>query len=464
MGFARFVGNYLFGQAPNGNGYAGNGWSSTSFNSLRPGDYIRYKKTSSHYGHSVIVASKSSSSITVLECNYDGNCGISWTRSISKSTLDGYYSVKYLTHGGVIPDDFEIDTRYPTPFIARTISNSKVTCYDTVNGYSVGKIYPSDDVTVQEVYTNGWVKGSCPWTGGTYKTVYVPRSVFINSSNAPQRYTASQKTYTYLRSSDSSSWGWIDPGDTCYSIYKSGNRIMVLYPTSSGKLRLAWTTNTVPTTTYSLDLNSSVNGSKVWDLNGIGTADVYINGSLVANDCSDFCKSYAKGTTYKITDIRAKSGYTYTGSKTISGTLNGNRDITLTFKKNEPSGWSTSFRMKSGAYTNAYDGVNGSYVGRVYPGDVVTIQYVYTNGWMKLSCPWDGGYNKTVYVKVTEFKFRATKYINAYNDVNGSYVGRVYPDDLVTVKVLYKSGWMKCVCPWDNGTNKTIYIKVGEIY
>ena len=216
--------------------------------------------------------------------------------------------------------------------------------------------------------------------------------------------------------------------------------------------------------TYEIDLNGSIDGTKYWGLENFATADVYIDDKLVSNDCNDFYKSYPKGTKYKITDIRAKSGYTYTGAKTISGTLNGNRDITLSFKKSQPSGWSANFRMKSGAYTNAYDGVNGSKVGRVYPGDVVTVKYIYTNGWMKISCPWDGGYNKIVYVKVTAFKFRATKYINAYSGVNSDYVGRVYPDDLVTVKVLYKSGWMKCVCPWDNGTNKTIYVKVGEIY
>ena len=468
--------------------------------------------------------------------------------SNKRKTSNFYFGVpSYNDH----PCGYTIDTRYPTPFIARTISTGKVTCYSDVNGSSVGKIYPEDDVIVQEVYTNGWVKGSCPWSGGSYKTIYVPKSVFINSSNTPQKYTATQKTDTYLRSSDSSAWGWIDPGDTCYSIYKNGSRTMVLYPTSNGRLRLAWTTAAVQS--YTLDLNSSVNGTKVWDLNGIGTADVYIGGKLVANDCSDYCQTLAKGTTYKITDIRAKSGYTYTGAKTvsgtlngnrdivlpfkkvetcsldlncsvdgakrwdlkgiatadvynkgrliadncedycgylekgtsykitdiraksgytytgaktISGTLNGNRDITLTFKKVVPvqPGWEVNFRMKSGAYTNAYDGVNGTKVGRVYPNDVVTVKYVYTNGWMKLSCPWDGGYNRIVYVKIAECKFSATKYINAYSAVNGTKVGRVYPNDLVTVKALYSSGWMKCVCPWDNGSSKTIYIRYAEIY
>lgn len=421
-----------------------------------------FTKSWSHVG---LVSSVDGAYFYSVEGNSNSNGSSEGVAVVSNRRKISNFYFGVPNYNNTAPCRYTIDTRYPTPFIASTISTGKVTCYSDVNGSSVGKIYPEDDVIVQEVYTNGWVKGSCPWSGGTYKTIYVKKSVFINSSNAPQKYTATQKTNTYLRYSDSASWGWIDPGDTCYSIYKSGNRTMVLYPTSNGKLRLAWTTNSVQT--YWLDLNSSVDGTKVWDLKGIGTADVYINGKLVADNCEDYCEYWQKGTTYKITDIRAKSGYTYTGSKTISGTLNGNRDITLTFKKKvvpQPSGWSTNFRMKSGAYMNAYDGVNGSYVGRVYPGDVVTIQYVYNSGWMKLSCPWDGGYNKIVYCKVSGFQYKATKYCNAYDGVNGNYVGRVYPNDLVTVKELYSSGWMKCVCPWDGGYNKTIFVKVGEIY
>ena len=146
--------------------------------------------------------------------------------------------------------------------------------------------------------------------------------------------------------------------------------------------------------------------------------------------------------------------------------MNGNRDITLTFKKTV-SGWSTNFRMKAGAYMNAYDGVNGSKVGRVYPNDVVTVKYVYNSGWMQLVCPWsdsNGSYNRTVYCQINGFQYKATKYCNAYDGVNGNYVGRVYPNDIVTVKELYSSGWMKCVCPWTGNTNKIIFVKLAEIY
>ena len=240
MGFARFVGNYLFGQAPNGSGSAGNGWSSTNFNGLQPGDYIRYKRTSSHYGHSVIVASKSSSSITVLECNYDGKCGISWTRSISKSTLDGYYSVNYLTHGGVPVDDLTVDTRYPTPFKCRIISTSKVQCYnDAYKSSSPGYIYPEDDCVITAIYTNGLLKCDCPWSDGSTKTVYIDKTAFINSSMTPSSMSAPQYAVTYLRSDGGTSIGWIDPGDSITKVATSGSYTQIVYPASVGK-RCAW--------------------------------------------------------------------------------------------------------------------------------------------------------------------------------------------------------------------------------
>lgn len=86
------------------------------------------------------------------------------------------------------------------------------------------------------------------------------------------------------------------------------------------------------------------------------------------------------------------------------------------------------------------------------------------NGVVLLSCPWNNNGEKLVYAKISELKFKATKYINAYTGVNGSSSGRVYPNDLVTVMAIYSSGWMKCSCPWTGGVNKTIYIKTSEIY
>ncbi|MBQ7654548.1 MAG: hypothetical protein IJS17_05690, partial [Clostridia bacterium] len=162
---------------------------------------------------------------------------------------------------------------------------------------------------------------------------------------------------------------------------------------------------------------------------------------------------------------KVESKLTHSGATTkgwVAHCKNGVTGSTSTTPK--VTSFNVNFRMKSGAYTNAYSAVNGSKVGRVYPNDICTIKTIYSNGWMKLVCPWNNSGNKTVYVKITEFKFKATKYINAYNGVNGSYVGRVYPNDLVSVQAIYSSGWMKCSCPWNGKGNKIIYIKTSQIY
>lgn len=318
-------------------------------------------------------------------------------------------------------------------------------------GYSVDQARSAEQTTFQKgdyVYVWGWLHDIDDNLYKSYSCDVCNMTLSIYRPNGSLAYT-----YTYEDSDNNWIGTKLNVSGTWKIRCQIGGALI-------GDNERAIKVQTKSAPHYELDLNGSIDGTKYWSLEDFATADVYIDGKLVANDCNDFYKSYPKGTKFKITDIRGKNGYTYSGAKTISGTLNGNRDTTLKFK----TGWPTNFRMKSGAYTNAYDGVNGSKVGRVYPGDVVTVKYIYNNGWMKLSCPWDGGNNKIVYVKATEFKFRATKYIYAYSGVNGDYVGRVYPDDLVTVKKLYSSGWMKCVCPWDGGTNKTIFVKVSEIY
>ena len=156
--------------------------------------------------------------------------------------------------------------------------------------------------------------------------------------------------------------------------------------------------------------------------------------------------------TNKTMAITRGKNYTNSGSTNSSG-------------NQTTSSFSVRFRVKSGAYTNAYSNYNrSSYVGRVYTGDVITIQRVYSNGVAQLSCPWNNSGNKTVYCKVSELKFKATKYIQAYSGVNGSTCGRVYPNDIVTICEIYSSGWMKAVCPWTGGVNKTIYLKCNSIY
>lgn len=88
------------------------------------------------------------------------------------------------------------------------------------------------------------------------------------------------------------------------------------------------TTGTAPS--YYLDLNGYLDGTNVNKLEGYGTADVYINGKLVANDCVDYYTKWPTGTKYEIKDIKATSGHTYGGVRvgSLSGTI-GSSDVNV---------------------------------------------------------------------------------------------------------------------------------------
>ena len=90
-----------------------------------------------------------------------------------------------------------------------------------------------------------------------------------------------------------------------------------------------------------LDLNALIDGELATVLDGCATADVYINGTLVADDCSDYCGAWTAGTSYDISDIKPVAGYQfdglsnlslYTGTDTqaVPGALSGTLSETLT--------------------------------------------------------------------------------------------------------------------------------------
>lgn len=190
------------------------------------------------------------------------------------------------------------------------------------------------------------------------------------------------------------------------------------------------------------------NGVKVLDSNYANSPDNKVRVHTISFN------NWRKGQTMAIT-----RGKNYKAGSSGSSSSSSSNSSSVS-KSNE---FKISFRFKSGAYTNAYSSYNrSSYVGRVYTNDVVTIQGV-KNGVAKLSCPW-GNSNKIVYCKVSDMKFKATKYIQAYSGINGSSCGRVYPNDIVTISEIYSSGWMKAICPWTGGKNKTIYLKCSSIY
>ena len=67
------------------------------------------------------------------------------------------------------------------------------------------------------------------------------------------------------------------------------------------------------TPTYYLDVNGELDGVWQGNLDGLGSCDVYINGTCVADDVTDFWQAYPAGTKWEIRDIKTASGKKYRG-------------------------------------------------------------------------------------------------------------------------------------------------------
>jgi len=209
-------------------------------------------KSESHVG---LVWYTEGSYFYTIEGNSNNNGSSEGTSVVSNKRLISSYYFAVPNYGNEPAPT--TDNSFPYTFKCRTISTANVKCYDSVNGSSAGNIYPTDDCEIQAIYTNGWVKCRCPWDNGTVKTVYVKKSVFINSSSSAVKMTAPKYALTYLRAGDSSSWGWIDKGDTIYKVATSGNMTQVIYPASSG-LRCAWVKSSELVETHRHSYSSSV--------------------------------------------------------------------------------------------------------------------------------------------------------------------------------------------------------------
>lgn len=98
--------------------------------------------------------------------------------------------------------------------------------------------------------------------------------------------------------------------------------------TSNRTITATWTINK-----YYIDVNGSLDGSDTSGTSPMGTFDMYINNSLAMNDATDYYQQQNYQTPYRIQDIKANTGYNYTGATgSLSGTVPaGNVSIRLNF-------------------------------------------------------------------------------------------------------------------------------------
>ncbi|MCR5781772.1 MAG: CHAP domain-containing protein [Clostridia bacterium] len=101
----------------------------------------------------------------------------------------------------------------------------------------------------------------------------------------------------------------------------------------------AYTEIDLPVTTkevYVFDVNVDVDGERFYWGHGSTTFDVYINGTLAADDVTEFCKVFEEGTTYTVADIKVCEGYHFFGEESYSGTVTAYTEIDLPVSKAKP--------------------------------------------------------------------------------------------------------------------------------
>lgn len=207
-------------------------------------------------------------------------------------------------------------------------------------------------VTVEYLYNRGQNTGS--------KTYEVGFSVTDGGTTPPSDDTSTiNKTY---RIKSTTTWGLnvrsvpttsnndpiglLNPGDTIVCTKRTNyqaNGYYWLYGTSNSGItgwiseNMDWIeeVTSTPTTAY-LDVNGWLDGVYDGGLNGYGTVDVYVNGNKQADDVGDYYASWPVGTSYEIKDIKACTGYIYTGvhEGSVSGTIgNSGTSVVLGFNR-----------------------------------------------------------------------------------------------------------------------------------
>ena len=146
---------------------------------------------------------------------------------------------------------------------------------------------------------------------------------------------------------------------------------------SNVTLYAQWTPNS-----YYLDLNGYLDGTSSGNITGYGTADVYVNEKLVADDVSDYCSQIPYGSTYEIKDIKTKVGHVYNGAHSgkLSGTMGAGRVsvelsfstkvLTATFHRNfnDSDTTTTTQKFKYGQSGQAFNANTWSRTGYTFLG------------------------------------------------------------------------------------------------
>ena len=298
-----------------GGDYTPAGW--TYKDSPEPGDIAVW--TYGQYGHVAIVIDVTTTTFTCVDQNYTGHqyCE-TITRSISGDNYAAF--IRPAFRFSELPSDntssrvlFSEWDDGVTTYIGET--DASLGQYITVTDGSI----PSEAGMIlynEHSEEIARARERTTWTGPYFYKI-----------NAELGYTLTPGTKYYYRYfmviENETYWGDYHEFTTLGTVPQSDTQAPSIEP--GGK------------TASFFDLNGSLDGVPRPNISGIGTADVYIKGILVANDTSDYYLTIPAGSTYEIKDVKAAEGYSFREdlSENLSGTAGqGNISVVLAFSDN----------------------------------------------------------------------------------------------------------------------------------
>ena len=407
--------------------------------------------------------------------------GTSWTTKGAIYSKSGYTQTSWNTQANGSGTKYSLNTAQTD----KQLSNVTLYAQYSANTYTV------------KYDGNGADGGSMADTTHTYNgTVNLRKNAFTRTYYNFTGWYASRSnngaTEWYYND-----WNWHKDGSAPSGAakYKFSDQEVSKNATTKNKdvitMHAQWSANM-----YYFDLNGYLDGSSSENISGFGTCDIYMNGTLVANDVTDYYSQHAYGTRYEIKDIKTATGKQYLGvySGSLSGTMTGYTATSLKFKTNsttiqydanggsgapgnqtkvagqtltlsstKPTRSGYTFRgWKEITKTNKYYQPGSSYTND-YNGQTITMRAV----WVKNSGDWGNATRRDYgwYQTMNNGKYAVHHWIYYYIDTNARQI-RVVVDNqrlqsLTNRHAYYYSannGWQ---LNYDSGMNDVQY---GRVY
>lgn len=372
------------------------------------GDVLQFDTTKQH---TMIVYSVDSTGVTIYDCNWDNNCGISkrhsafgaWSgRNSSKLTLlrsDNYSSIdgsdephvceftgsyfesahphkeyrkcscgktQYTGSTGANQNCstcMKLSWSYVQPVKAYTINTGKTTVYNAVNGTAKSnKIYDTDLCTISQIYDCGWCKVTFPLDSGGTDTGYCKISVFMKGGGF--YLYASKQITTYRRSDLKTSIGYAGSGDKIYILGTASSAVQIAYPLTAGGWKVGW----VPTSAIKCTVGYNANGGT----GSMSSSTVQYNGKITLTE-----------------NKYTKTGYTFGG-------WNAYRSSDKKWYV-AGQGWKTESEISSNGYSKKVYGIKTSFtleqswIGTAKTNDTLTFYAVWKPNTLSVSYNANGG-------------------------------------------------------------------------